>query len=145
MKITLRTLGYAGLIPFVALPLLQVTGSAATALPPITLFSFYSVVILGFMAGVLWPARAAESAHGTLAWLAVTPPVVGFLTLAFFPGVFLWVQLLLFLALRAAEMRLQFDRHYAPYYRTLRWHLTIVVVACHVWMIALSGSGFTLN
>lgn len=145
IKMTLRTLGYAGLIPFVALPVLYTLGSDSTALSPTTLFSFYSVVILGFMSGVLWPARASESAHGALAWLAVTPSVLSILTVALYPSVFLWVQLLLFLALRAVEMIFNFDRHYAPYYRTLRWHLTVVVVACHIWMIAVSGSGFILN
>ncbi|MFC3851736.1 DUF3429 domain-containing protein [Salinispirillum marinum] len=135
----LRLLGYAGLIPFIALPMLQTVGVVYTALPYSTLFDFYSVVILGFMAGVLWPARESDSAHQALAWLSVTPPVLGFLTLAIAPGLFLWVQLMLFLGLRGAEILLGFERHYAPYYRTLRWHLTLVVVACHGWMIGLQA------
>ena len=51
----LSVLGYAGLIPFIALPLLYLQPFYLSTAQTLELYSLYSALILGFMAGVLWP------------------------------------------------------------------------------------------
>lgn len=134
----MRGLGYAGLIPFIALAWLAwqpVIGSGAQALQ---LFHIYSTLILGFMAGVLWPVLYPASTPNRMALLAVSFPVASFLAFAFLPTLVGPIQALLFLALRIAEILTGTDRDYPPGYPNLRWQLTVVVIACHVWITMLA-------
>ncbi len=133
--ILIRGLGYAGLLPFVGLLGLAwqpVIGSSAQA---IQLFHIYSALILGFMAGVLWPVLYRPQAATTMAIVAVSFPVLSFLAFALLPMWVAPIQALLFLALRLSEAVSGIDRDYSPAYRMLRWQLTVVVVACHVGII----------
>ncbi|TVS16000.1 MAG: DUF3429 domain-containing protein [Gammaproteobacteria bacterium] len=134
----IRGLGYAGLIPFIALAWLAwqpVIGSSAQALQ---LFHIYSALILGFMAGVLWPVLYPTSTTNRMALLAVSFPVASFLAFAFLPTLVAPIQALLFVALRLAEIVGGTDREYPPGYSSLRWQLTAAVVACHVWITLLA-------
>ncbi len=139
MNNTLRWLGYAGLIPFIALPAFIGTIEHATAMPVESLFLIYSAIILGFMAGVIWPVLYTpvvngQERSGLLALVAVTPPVISFLIIALVPQQALLVQAALFMALRLFEAGSGIDALYASAYRSLRWQLTAVVLFCHLWL-----------
>lgn len=52
----IQRLGYLGLIPFVLLPPISALGLIESG-QALRLFQLYSALILGFMAGVLWPVK----------------------------------------------------------------------------------------
>ena len=81
----INRLGYAGLLPFIALPLLYSWQLWLSSADIMQLYQLYSALILGFMAGVLWPVLHSQSATtakiNRLALLAVAFPVLSIITL----------------------------------------------------------------
>lgn len=132
-KLTLlQWLGYLGLIPFLLLPLLSATGLMEFG-PALRLFQLYSALILGFMAGVLWPVLYRPRAARRQALVSVAFPVVSFLGFALMvPSRWMVMQAGLFLGLRLFEYLAGVDRRYPVYYAVLRWQLTGVVVVMHL-------------
>ena len=127
----LQCLGYLGLLPFILLTLLTFF-PVWPELDTLTLFQRYSAIILGFMAGVLWPVWAQQASVRPLALFAVSLPVLSFLA-GLLPAVYtLAVELLLFITLRLGERWFALDEQYHPSYLQLRRQLTRVVVACHL-------------
>lgn len=128
----IQRLGYLGLIPFVLLPPLSALGLIESG-QALRLFQLYSALILGFMAGVLWPVLH-QAAHPTRrALVAVAFPVasvIGFAVLR--PPEALVLQAALFLGLRLFEYLAGVDRQYPARYPQLRWQLTAVVVFMHL-------------
>ncbi|MBU2114067.1 MAG: DUF3429 domain-containing protein [Gammaproteobacteria bacterium] len=137
----INRLGYAGLIPFVALPLLYSWQLWLSSADIIQLYQLYSALILGFMAGVLWPVLHSNSATATkinrLALLAVAFPVLSIITLLLAGEYFLPAQASLFILLRLAEYRSGINRQYQTQYRALRNHLTLVVCLSHLLLYYL--------
>ncbi|MBU1436991.1 MAG: DUF3429 domain-containing protein [Gammaproteobacteria bacterium] len=130
----LQFLGYLGLLPFVVLTLLTLF-PLWPELDALTLFQRYSAIILGFMAGVLWPVWAQQASVRPLALFAVSLPVLSFLA-GLLPAPYtLAIELLLFIALRLGERWFALDEQYHPSYLQLRRHLTRVVVCCHALML----------
>jgi len=129
----LHILGYLGLIPFVGLTLLAFFPLAD--FDAIAMFQRYSAIILGFMAGVLWPVWSQRLSVWPLALFAVSLPVLSFLA-GFLPTTAtLAVELGLFIALRLGERWLLIDEQYHPAYLQLRQQLTTVVVCCHAALL----------
>lgn len=128
---TIRVLGYGGLVPFVLLPLLDITPFTDSA-KALLLFQLYSCLILGFMAGVLWPVLYHPAQPSVRAVIVVAFPVVSLLSFAFVPAYALLIQAALFLFLRLYEMLAGVEKLYPTYYALLRWQLTGVVVAMHL-------------
>jgi hypothetical protein len=129
----LHILGYLGLIPFVGLTLLAFFPLAG--FDALSMFQRYSAIILGFMAGVLWPVWSQRLSVWPLALFAVSLPVLSFLA-GFLPTTgTLLVELLLFVALRLGERWLEIDEQYHPAYLQLRQQLTTVVVLCHAALL----------
>ncbi len=129
----LHVLGYLGLIPFVGLTLL--TFFPLAGFDALSMFQRYSAIILGFMAGVLWPVWSQRLSVWPLALFAVSLPVLSFLA-GFLPTTgTLLVELLLFIALRLGERWLEIDEQYHPAYLQLRQQLTTVVVLCHAALL----------
>lgn len=130
----LHILGYLGLVPFLLLTLLTffplIPGWDA-----LQLFQRYSAIILGFMAGVLWPVWSQRLSVWPLALFAVSLPVLSFLAGLLPTAATLFVELLLFLLLRVGERWFEIDEQYHPAYLQLRKQLTTVVVACHAALI----------
>ncbi|ROQ21505.1 MULTISPECIES: DUF3429 domain-containing protein [Marinimicrobium] len=128
----IQRLGYLGLLPFVLLPPLSALGLIETG-QALRLFQLYSALILGFMAGVLWPVLY-QSAHPTRrALVAVAFPVASIVGFAFLrPPEALVLQAALFLGLRLFEYLAGVDRQYPARYPQLRWQLTAVVVFMHL-------------
>lgn len=128
----IRTLGYAGVIPFVGLAI-------ATHLPDLIdqdvshrLFMQYSCLILGFMAGVLWPVLFNADKPSHFALIAVSFPVISIISLALVPHLAVMIQTFLFLTLRLTESLYGIDQHYPPGYSSLRWQLTAIVCLAHI-------------
>lgn len=137
----INILGYAGLLPFALLPLvyhMQLLAPSAALLP---IYQLYSALILGFMAGVLWPVLyqpgSTSGSINTMALLAVSFPVVSIVSLALLPGYFLLLQACLFVALRLSEYRVGINLRYTKSYSSLRNALTLVVTVSHLVMFML--------
>ena len=127
-------LGYAGLIPFIVLPLCYSYPQWLSPATTLELYQLYSALILGFMAGVLWPAlhnNATAAKSDRMALAAVTFPVLSFIALFAAAEYFLPAQACLFVLLRLTEVRLGINRQYQPQYRALRNQLTLVVLFSH--------------
>lgn len=134
-----RWFGYSGLIPFILLTLLIVSGFSFADLAR-TLFDGYSAVILSFMAGIYWPVAIKEegpanprrlmSASICLAlwsWLALLLPETA-KALAFAVG---------FIFLYGIDRYVLGDI-WTNMYLQMRSHLTIVVVGCQL-SVAILG------
>lgn len=136
----LNILGYAGLLPFALLPLAYHLQWQFGYTPLLLLYQLYSALILGFMAGVLWPVLYQQELSRTpntcnsYALLAVSFPVVSIVGLAILPGYFLLLQALLFVLLRLAEYTSAINRRYSKSYQSLRNALTLVVTVSHLVM-----------
>ena len=65
----IQLLGYAGLLPFIGLTLLQLWPQFFAFIPPFSAFQSYSQIILAFMAGVLWPVLYQQSARLMPVWV----------------------------------------------------------------------------
>lgn len=132
-KLTLlQWLGYLGLIPFILVPLLGAFGLMEPG-QALRSFQLYSALILGFMAGVLWPVLYRTKSKNRRALVAVAFPIVslvGFTLLA--PSHFLVLQAVLFVGLRLFENLAGVDRQYPRGYPALRWQLTSIVVLMHL-------------
>jgi hypothetical protein len=129
----LHILGYLGLLPFLALTLL--TFFPLSGFDALSMFQRYSAIILGFMAGVLWPVWSQRLSVWPLAVFAVSLPVLSFLA-GFLPNAAtLSVELLLFVVLRLGERWFELDQQYHPAYLQLRKQLTTVVVGCHAALL----------
>ncbi|WP_445427719.1 DUF3429 domain-containing protein [Alishewanella sp. HL-SH05] len=128
----IHLLGYAGLIPFLLLPVASLVWPLVAPAQAMLLFQFYSCLILGFMAGVLWPVLHQPKAATQQALAAVSFPVVSFLALALLPAYSVLIQAGLFLTLSFYEHFSGISQHYQRSYRQLRYQLTAVVVSCHL-------------
>ena len=136
----INTLGYAGLLPFALLPLAYHLQWQVGSTPLLLLYQLYSALILGFMAGVLWPVLHQQqnpAKTNKLAVLAVSFPVISIIGLALTPGYFLLLQALLFVLLRITEFSSGINQHYSKSYQGLRNTLTLVVTVSHLVMFAL--------
>jgi hypothetical protein len=133
-------LGYLGLLPFIGLTLLSLFPYLLPSLDALALFQRYSAIILGFMAGVLWPIWQQHHALKPLAIFAVSLAILSFLA-GFFPNaVTIAIELLLFIALRLGERWFGLDEAYPAAYLQLRRNLTRVVVLCHATLlVSLAG------
>lgn len=125
-------LGYAGLIPFVLLPFCSLLWPLLAPAQAMLLFQFYSCLILGFMAGVLWPVLYQAPEPASRALWAVCFPVLAILALALMPAYSLLILALLFAGLRCYELISGINQRYATPYRSLRNQLTVVVILCHL-------------
>ncbi|HAW93508.1 MULTISPECIES: DUF3429 domain-containing protein [unclassified Arsukibacterium] len=143
----INILGFAGLLPFVLLPLAYHMQWLAPGAQLLQLYQLFSALILGFMAGVLWPVlyqpAGKPSGPGKLALLAVSFPVISIICLALLPDYFLLLQALLFLLLRLAEFSSGINQRYSKNYQSLRNALTVVVAVSHIVMFALLGLSAT--
>lgn len=142
----LITLGYAGLLPFIALPLLYLYPLLLNTGQILNLYCLYSALILGFMAGILWPVLHDKALNPgkaeTMALLAVMFPVLSFGALLFGLQYFLLCQAGLFVLLRLGECRLGINRYYSSRYRSLRNQLTLIVLVSHLsfsWLVRYNG------
>ena len=140
-----RIIGYAGLLPFVYLMLCVWWPSLSIfETPALTVFRYYSLAILSFVAGALWPLGFLADLstdkrpvrQSGLLWGAIIVCLAGWgsLLLAGKAGVF--VTALLFLVLWQIEQKTLLAKNYPTWYTDFRTLLTMVVAATHilVWL-----------
>ena len=100
----ITSLGYAGLLPFILLPLCSLLWPLMAPAQAMLLFQFYSCLILGFMAGVLWPVLYQSPEPASRALWAVSFPVLAILALALLPDYSVLILAALFAGLRCYEI-----------------------------------------
>ena len=127
----IQLLGYAGLLPFIGLTILQLWPELLTFTPQFQVFQSYSQIILAFMAGVLMPVLYQQSGRFFPVWV-VSFALIGWFSSLLVPSQQLLVLAAAFVALRLFEIRLGSRLTYSPTYSRLRNHLTAVVVICHL-------------
>lgn len=136
-----RILGYCGLIPFVFFAM-------ATLLPEINPFAIsaleifrgYSLAILSFMAGALWPLgfladlsnEKRQVRQGGLLWGAIFVSLCGWGALFLEPKAGVFVSALLFLVVWQIEQKTLLAKQYPEWYTVLRTQLTMVVAMSHI-------------
>lgn len=130
-----QLLGYAGLIPFVSLPLL-VGIQQLSVFQGALYFNQYSAIILSFFGGVHWYAALNEPRYSHQLYVAMLPSIFAWLSIAFLaPGLTLCVLALSYVLMVIYDIRFL---SMPNGYNKMRMKLTIVVVACHMLMYWLS-------
>lgn len=127
------TLGFLGALPFLGLALLALVagplGSATLeAWSQVALLS-YGAIILSFMGGIHWGwAMAADEPSFARLGLSVVPALVGWGGYLL-GGSFGFIVIAAgFAALLRLDLRAIAEGRAAPWYRQLRWPLTIIAV-----------------
>ncbi len=130
-------LGFLGAVPFVGLALLAVLagslGSATIEAWALASLLAYGAIILSFMGGVHWGwAMAAEDSSFERLGLSVVPALLGWGGYLFGGSIGCLVIAAGFAALLWLDLRAIAEGRAAPWYRRLRWPLTVIVVGCLV-------------
>ena len=138
MPFQAKLLGYAGLIPFVLLPVLSISGS----LPyyqAYTFFTQYSAVILSFFGGVHWISALNDPTKSHQLYVAMLPSIVAWLSLVFLRDETLLSALsIAYIAVFLYDKYvLVLRKHFVVDYIKLRLLLTTVVVISHLAMAYL--------
>ena len=128
-------LGYAGLIPFVGLPLLAYTNVIDKILA-YQYFVQYSAIILSFFGGIHWYDALVNNRTNHQLYVAMVPSIIAWVSLVFLGGnILLGVLSCAFIAI------LMYDKHVLVMekskiieYTKLRMILTTVVVTAHLIM-----------
>ena len=122
-------LGFLGAVPFVGLALLGGLGGA-TGSWAMTALLGYAAVILSFMGGVHWGwAMAADEPSFLRLGVSVLPSLLGWAALLLGGSFGLVILAVGFAALLRLDLQAIAEGRAANWYRTLRWPLTLIVVA----------------
>jgi hypothetical protein len=138
MHTSAKLLGYAGLLPFIGIPLLTLTGQIHYY-QGYTYFSQYSAIILSFFGGIHWLDALQNRRSNHQLYIAMLPSIIGWLSLVFLQGY------MLFSALSIAYVGiLMYDKYVLALekdilipYTFLRTVLTTVVVITHLLMASI--------
>lgn len=129
-----QILGYAGLIPFVSLTWLYVSGVTKVGLPISLVFICYSAAILSFMAGSLWLQKHDEQIlMPTLCSNLVS--LSAFLSILLVPWVSVLLLTISYLFLLGLEFGYKLFDNRPQGYKFMRIVLTTVVVSCHLVLL----------
>lgn len=122
-------LGYAGAIPFVALGLAALLGSAEVGRLALHALWGYGVAILSFLGGVHWGAAITQGSP-TLVRLGggVVPSLAGWASYLLGGRLGLWLLAVAFAALLAYDLHTVRAGGLPRWYPALRWPLTLIVV-----------------
>jgi hypothetical protein len=135
MPIQFKILGYAGLIPFIVLPLIAFT-DMSNYFYSFQHFVQYSAIILSFFGGIHWYDALQHNRVNHQLYVAMLPSIVGWLSLLFLDGsVLLGALSCAFIGmLMYDKYTLVMERRKVIEYTTLRLVLTSVVVLSHLAM-----------
>ena len=133
-----KLLGYAGLLPFIGIPILILTGQIHYY-QGYTYFYQYSAIILSFFGGIHWLDALQNRRSNHQLYIAMLPSIVGWFSLMFLQGY------MLFSALSIAYVGiLMYDKYVLALekdilipYTFLRTVLTTVVVITHLLMASI--------
>ena len=127
-----QLLGHAGLIPFVGLAIVAVTGWA----PAQSILVNYAALILSFLGGSIWMLAMQKQLHWSIAIISNLVMLLTWVVLVLFPAnIALLALAILFSSLITFENQIM-KVHYSEEYFRLRLILTIVAV------ISLMVAGF---
>lgn len=131
-------LGIAGLIPFIGLPLLAVSGHLGMY-EAMHYFTLYSAVLLSFFGGVHWYDAIANRNTGHQLYVAMLPTIIGWICLMLGSDIrTLGILSVSYLAVLIYDkFTLALPKDLVLSYTTLRIGLTTVVVLAHAFMIFL--------
>ncbi|MEQ3652648.1 MAG: DUF3429 domain-containing protein [Glaciecola sp.] len=131
-------LGYAGLIPFIGLPLLAFTNFLDNMLA-YQYFVQYSAIILSFFGGIHWYDALQKDEASHQLYVAMLPSIVAWLSLVTLSGsILLGVLSCSFIGmLMYDKYTLKMEKHKIIAYTQLRMILTTVVVLSHLAMSLL--------
>ncbi len=130
--------GYAGLMPFILLALVIVSGAGLTE-PARVLFDAYSAIILSFMAGIYWPIALREEGPASpvrILSACVSLALWGWFALMFPEMLRAASFVVAFIILYGIDRYVLEDRWTTTYLR-MRMHLTAVVVASQFLVMLL--------
>ncbi|MFD2164886.1 DUF3429 domain-containing protein [Thalassotalea euphylliae] len=129
-----QTLGYLGLIPFVAVVMTTNSNTDIVGVSNYLIFSAYSACILSFLAGTLWLKHHNEQETAPT-FLSNAFTLVAFAGLLLPPIFALPLLAIGYLTLLASEFKLGLFTNKPEGYLLLRTVLTAIVVVCHLLMI----------
>ncbi|MEM0911110.1 MAG: DUF3429 domain-containing protein [Pseudomonadota bacterium] len=131
-------LGYAGLIPFVALPILTMTG-LLSFYQSYQYFAQYSAIILSFFGGIHWITAIVDKNNSHQIFIAMLPSIIAWLSLILLSGKVLLTMLsLTFIGMFIYDKyALALPKYIVVDYIKLRLQLTTGVVICHLTMAYL--------
>ncbi|GAA0857405.1 DUF3429 domain-containing protein [Aliiglaciecola litoralis] len=129
-----RILGYAGLIPFIALPFYILWGNVSY-FEGISYFTQYSAIILSFLGGILWHEGISQNKPVKQLYWSMLPSLIGWLCLIIVPPFAALIVLsIAFLLILVFELR---TLDSPSWYISLRVRLTAVTIGGHLMMIWL--------
>ncbi len=131
-------LGLAGLVPFIALPLLAIS-EVVGELAALHYFTQYSAVLLSFFGGVHWFDAISSGKTNHQLYVAMLPTIVGWLALVFGADVRVLgvLSIAYLLILFYDKFTLALPKNMIMSYISMRVMLTTVVVLSHAAMIFL--------
>jgi len=136
-----RILGLTGLIPFVFFTLaVWFPALAIFDTEPLTIFRLYSVTILSFLAGALWPLGFLADLstdkrpvrRGGLLWGSGIVCLAGWGSVMLEAKAGVFVSALLFLVIWQIEQKTLLAKNSPEWYTAFRAMLTMVVAICHI-------------
>lgn len=135
MHNTAKLLGYAGLIPFVIIPILVIIGLLDAYLGYLH-FVQYSAIILSFLGGIHWLDALQNKRKNHQLFVSMLPSIVAWLSLMFLNGSTLLGMLSLahISVLVYDKYVLALEKDILIDYTQLRVFLTTVVVISHLIM-----------
>jgi len=135
MHKTAKYLGYAGLIPFVSIPILVMIGLVDAYLGYLH-FVQYSAIILSFFGGIHWLDAIQNRRKDHQLFVSMLPSIVAWLSLIFLDGTMLlsvlslsYIGILLY-----DKYVLALEKDILMDYTKMRMQLTTVVVLSHLFM-----------
>lgn len=135
MQNSAKYLGYAGLIPFVSIPVLVTVGLVDAYLGYLH-FVQYSAIILSFFGGIHWLDALQNRRQNHQLFVAMLPSITAWLALIFLDGTMLLSVLSLahIAILIYDKYVLALEKDILIGYTKLRMQLTTVLVLCHLLM-----------
>jgi len=138
MHFSAKLLGYAGLLPFIGIPVLIVTG-ILSYYQGYTYFIQYSAIILSFFGGIHWLDALQNKRKDHQLYVAMLPSIIAWLALIFFEGnSLLSVLSVAYIGILMYDKYvLALERDILISYTFLRTMLTTIVVISHLYMAYL--------
>jgi hypothetical protein len=138
MHFSAKLLGYAGLLPFIGIPILVLTGQIHYY-QGYTYFVQYSAIILSFFGGIHWLDALQNRRKDHQLYVAMLPSIVAWVSLIFLDGYLLlstlsvaYVGILMY-----DKYVLALEKDILIDYTFLRTILTSVVVISHLFMASI--------
>lgn len=130
-----KMLAYAGLIPFLAIPMLILLGQI-NYYQGYLHFVQYSAIILSFFGGIHWLDALQNRRKNHQLYMSMLPSIIAWLSLLFFDGsTLLSVYSIAYIGvLMYDKYTLALEKDLLLTYTTLRVTLTTVVVVAHLTM-----------